>query len=144
MKVILKNTKLEFRTKREPVLSLTQDNLEDGKYLDSSGIRYNTYDDNCAIPITSLNGATLLNFKIKCGAESSWQYAAAIAFYSSDSMSNPIKVVSYNELFTSAEAGTWKEILSYSVPSGATHFVISNMHTSKANATPFYVKGVVG
>ena len=141
MKVILKNTNLEFRTKRGPVLSLTQEALEDGKYLDSTGIRYNTYNNNCAIPITSLNGATLLNFKIKCAGESSWQYAAAIAFYSSDSMSNPIKLVSYNELFTSAEANTWKEILSYSVPSGATHFVISNNNTSKEKATPFYVKG---
>lgn len=143
MKVILKNTKIDFRTKREPVLSLTKDNLEDDKYLNKLGTGYNQNSFNCATAITSLNGATTLSFKIRSAEESSWKFGAAMAFYSSDSMSNPVKVVPLNELFTSAEALSWKEIVDYPVPSGATHFVISNMSTTKENATPFYVKGYV-
>ena len=143
MKVILKNTNLEFRTVREPILSLTQDNLEDSKYLNVSGTGYNQYRGNCATAITSLNGAATLSFKIRSAVESSWIYGSSMAFYSSDSMSNPVKVVPISELFTSAEANTWKEIVDYPVPSGATHFVISNMNTSKGNATPFYVNGWV-
>ena len=141
MKIVLKNTNLEFQVKKKAVLSLTQENLEDGKYLNASGTGYSQYSDNCATSITSLNGAATLSFKIRSAEESSWRYGSAMAFYSSDSMLNPIKVVPISELFTSAEASTWKEIIDYPVPSGATHFVISNMSTSKGNATPFYVKG---
>lgn len=141
MKVILKNTKIEFRTKREPVLSLTKDNLENGKYLNASGTGYNQNSNNCATAITSLNGATTLSFKIRSSVESSWRFGAAMAFYSSDSMSSPVKVVPINELFTSSEENSWKEIVDYPVPSGATHFVISNMTTTKEKATPFYVNG---
>lgn len=141
MKIVLKNTNLEFQTKKVEVLSLTQESLEDAKYLNASGTGYNTSNGNCATAITSLNGATTLSFKIRSAVESSWKYGSAMAFYSSDSMSNPIKVVPLSELFSSAEADTWKEIVGYPVPSGATHFVISNMTTSKGGATPFYVKG---
>lgn len=141
MKIILKNTKLEFQAKKETVLSLTQENLEDAKYLNASGDGYNSSNGNCAIAITSLNGATILSFKIRSAVESSWRFGAAMAFYSSDSMSNPVKVVPLSELFLSDEANTWKEIVDYSVPSGATHFVISNMTTTKEKATQFYVKG---
>lgn len=141
MKIILKNAKLEFQAKKGAVLSLAQENLEDAKYLNASGTGYAAYDNNCATAITSLNGATTLSFKIRSAEESSWRFSAAMAFYSSDSMSNPVKVVALSELFASEEANTWKEIVDYPVPSGATHFVISNLSTTKAKATPFYVKG---
>lgn len=143
MKVILKNSKLVFQGTKNFVLVLDSSNLVSGKYLSSTGKGFNESPSNCVQEIVSLNGANKLDFYIRKGDPSSWRFASAIAFYSSNNMNDVVKVVRYEELFNE-DSQQWIEFKNFAVPDGATHAVFSIMGVIKENATPFYVKGFVG
>ena len=140
MKVILKNLKLVFQSTKEFVLVLDSSNLVSGKYLSSTGDIFNESPDNCVQEIVPLNGANKLDFCIRKGDPSSWKWASAIAFYSSNNMNDVVKVVRYEELFNE-NSQQWIEFKNFTVPNGATHAVFSIMGVTKEHATPFYVKG---